>query len=207
MQTINKELTIWKAQYRIWEFSYLQQMKNLILKSIEQEPTLVLHPDEIIRKKHRSSIVAINGSLVGNVSVYPTTINPLDSVVDCWNNKIKIWECGSIVVDLQKRFHGLGTKMVEESIKSFWAQYDAIISATVNPTFAHIAMSLWFEEILFPKNYYDEWLTHLSPNMDWGAFEFANRAKCLLRLTPKTQRYKNLIIDQILEYNLNYLNN
>jgi hypothetical protein len=43
---------------------YLQQIKKMIIQTIQKEPTVVLHTDEEILEKYNHSIVAIHNSQI-----------------------------------------------------------------------------------------------------------------------------------------------
>jgi len=61
---------------------YKDHLKNLILQEIQTNPTMVLHTDEEILSKYDSSIIAVlDGKIMGNASIYPTHMKPLDTMV------------------------------------------------------------------------------------------------------------------------------
>jgi hypothetical protein len=61
---------------------YKEHLKDLILQEIHTNPTMVLHTDEEILSKYDSSIIAIvDGKIVGNASIYPTHMQPLDTLM------------------------------------------------------------------------------------------------------------------------------
>jgi len=61
---------------------YKEHLKDLILQEIHTNPTMVLHTDEEILSKYTSSIIAIvDGKIVGNASIYPTHMQPLDTLI------------------------------------------------------------------------------------------------------------------------------
>lgn len=43
---------------------YLQQIKKMIIQTIQKEPTVVLHTDEEILEKYNHSIIAIHNSQI-----------------------------------------------------------------------------------------------------------------------------------------------
>lgn len=44
----------------------------------------------------------------------------------------------------------------------------------------NLRCSLWFEQVPFPKDLYNEWKKFLSQKMKWWEKEFEQRAKCII---------------------------
>jgi hypothetical protein len=62
--------------------TYKDHLKTLILQEIHTNPTMVLHTDEEILSKYNSSIIAVvDRKIVGNASIYPTHMKPLDTLI------------------------------------------------------------------------------------------------------------------------------
>ena len=49
-------------------------------------------------------IILDQNTMIANTSIYPTIMKPLDNLIDINGNQIRIGECGSTVVDIEKRY-------------------------------------------------------------------------------------------------------
>lgn len=99
------ELIIDRASNLISIDEYVYSVKNLVRASIQYDPTLVLHSDDAIAGKYHHSMVIMEGDhMTANTSIYPTSMKPLDTLLDIDGNPIKVGECGSTVVDIERRY-------------------------------------------------------------------------------------------------------
>ncbi|MDD2487707.1 MAG: hypothetical protein PHS92_05050 [Candidatus Gracilibacteria bacterium] len=170
---------------------YVMQMQNLVRRSIKNDPTLVLHSAEEIRNRYENSIIAVlDNKIIGNTSIYPTKMKPLDML-----NGQKIGECGSTVVEIDKRHKGLGKALSAKAMKILSKKYNALICATINERMENIRKSLGFEYVRFPQEYYDEGRKYLSPLLKGGIIEFESRAKCMMNFLDSKDSQKRLILD------------
>lgn len=172
-------MKFWLAQEILAQDEYINQSKQLILKSIELDPTLVLHDDEEISFKYYHSLIAVKWNrMIANSSLYDTSMKPLDKII-VNENIHKIGEIGSVVVDSDYRNSWIGKKLLSETISILWNKYSWIVMATICNSMYHIAGNNWFTTIPFPWEYYNEWKKYLAPRLNWWVQEFENRAKCL----------------------------
>ncbi len=180
--TIENQTIIGYAPELISSEKYIANLTDLITRSIASDPTLVIHSaHELAHRYHHSIIALIDDRLIANTSIYPTHMAPLDTLTDPVWNPIHIGECGSTVIDLEKRYHWLWTNLTKKAIEQLSHSYQALIAATINPSMEHIRKRLWYEEVPFPKEYFEEWKQFLAPRLPGGIKEFEQRAKCLMR--------------------------
>lgn len=169
---------------------YLQQIKKMIIQTIQKEPTVVLHTDEEILEKYNHSIVAIhNSQIVWNANLYPTHMSELQNILHPTRWLLNIGELGSVIVDEHYRHHNIWKYMIFQTIQKLSSPYDAVVSATVNECMTKIFDKHWFVEIPFPKEYFKEWLSHLWPKMPWGIEEFKNKAKCFMLFNTPIKKH------------------
>lgn len=102
------ELIIDRASNLVSMDEYVHRVKDLVRASIQYDPTLVLHSDDAIAGKYHHSMVIMEGDhMIANTSIYPTSMKPLDTLLDTNGNPITVGECGSTVVDIEKRYSGI----------------------------------------------------------------------------------------------------
>lgn len=169
---------------------YLNQIKKMIIKTIQNEPTVVLHSDQEILDKYEHGVIAIqNGQIVWNANLYPTQMSELKNLIhpEIW--LLNIGELGSVIVDEDYRHHNIGKTMISHTIKELSSRYDAVVSATVNDCMTRIFDKHWFIQIPFPKEYFQEWLTYLWPKMPWWVEEFTRKAKCFMLFNKDIRDY------------------
>jgi GNAT superfamily N-acetyltransferase len=175
--------------------TYKDNLKDLILQEIHTNPTMVLHTDEEIFSKYDSSIIAVvDGKIVGNASIYPTHMKPLDTLI-LEGKHIRVGEAWSVIIHPDMRGHGLGRNLIAKTLKHFSHVYDIIVEATVNDIMFTLSLHQGFERIPFPKNLYEEGKTHLASRMQGKEAEFEQRAKCLMYNVTLTQGQKEALID------------
>jgi hypothetical protein len=188
---------------RLWwvdKNMYLASIKTMILDSLLYDPTIILHSDQEILDKYAHSVIALDGSkIIWNVNLYPTHMQPLDSLVCPHQWPLHIGELWSVVVDVNYRNHWVWTCLVKHSLDVFAPHYDAVVSATINDHMDHIFRRFWFENIPFPHQYFEEGKQYLWPKMPWWIEEFTSKAQCFLRLQKdiKQQILEALLSDKL----------
>ncbi len=173
---------------------YKDHLKDLILQEIHTNPTMVLHTDEEILSKYTSSVIAIvDGKIVGNASIYPTHMQPLDTLI-LDGKHIRVGETWSVIIHPDMRGHGLGKNLITKTLSEFSHAYDVIVEATVNDVMFALSLHQGFERIPFPKNLYEEGRNHLAPRMKGKEAEFDQRARCLMYNVTLSQEQKEELI-------------
>ncbi len=169
---------------------YLIQIKSMIINTLEEDPTIVLHSDEEIKDKYNNSLIAIHqNKIIWNTNIYPTTMKPLDSIYNSKWFKIEIGELWSVIVDKKYRQHGVAKKMIKHSLDIYGSNYDSIVSATVHKSMNKIFNKYNFEQIPFPQEYFEEWKKYLWPKMQWGIKEFEEKATCVMLFNKNIRSY------------------
>jgi len=198
---MNNNIQILRAsESMVSENEYLDSIKTLITETQKEDPTVVLHSDEEIIEKFKDSIIAIiNGEIVWNTSIYETNMEPLNEVYKDWK-KVKIWECGSTFIKKEYRKLWLWKQLVKTWLKEIGPDFWALLWATVNNIMFNLRCSLWFEEIPFPKKYYEEGRQYLWTKMKWWIEEFEQRAKCTMHFQNTTKEVRehisNILLNQ-----------
>lgn len=158
---------------------YITSVKSLIQKEREVNPTIVLHTDEEIQAKYPTSIVALlhNQEIIWNSSIYPSKMSPFGDLV-LLGQQTNVWEAWSTIIHPHFRWRRLGTQLMTHSVQRFIQEYDMIVWATVNDIMYSLLTKLWFEDIPFPQELYQEWKKYLAPLMP--QWDFEKKAKCIM---------------------------
>lgn len=155
--------------------TYIELVTNLINLSREKDSTVIQHSKDELLYRYDKSIVCTNKEwgLIWHIGIYPTTISELN-----WLNIGEMW---SGIIDPAYRWKWLWYTLTETSIDILWNKYDALIWATINQIMINILKGLKFNDITFPKSYYEEGRIGLAPKLQWWEEEFKQRATCLFR--------------------------
>jgi len=190
-----ENIQIWLACNLTSKDKYLDSVRRIIIDSIEKNHPIFLYDDEEILNRYENSVVAINEwNIIANASIYPTQIVPLDSIFFDWH-QVKIWECGSLMVDSNNRQKWLWGMMSDKAINELWKKYDALILATLNPVLVRwITEFFWFEQVVFPQEYYEESLEYMAPKLSWWLEEFEKNAKFFVKFNEKRYREQILFV-------------
>ncbi len=186
--------------------TYIEDVKGLIKRERESDPTVVLHTDEEIWSKYKYSIIAVlNKKIIWNSSIYDSKMKPLHDL-SLQGKKIKVWESWSVIIHPDYRWMWIGKKLTTISLQRFSPNYDIIVGATVNNIMFNLRMHQGFETIPFPKELYEEWKKYLAPFMkDWDV-EFEDRAKCMMYNFKLSNEQKKALIHILeKEYSINQI--
>ncbi len=181
-----KNNTITKAMHYFWNAEdYFTEVNQLIENALERDPSLVQHSIEEMEERFPWAVIQLhNNKIIWHASIYPTHMKPLDTIL-FENKPIQIGEMGSVVIHPEHQWRWFGSLLTQQTLEQSWSHYAGIISATISPLFKKIAERMWFTSWLpFPKDYYQEWLQHLSPKLPGKEHEFMEKASFLV-LAPE----------------------
>ncbi len=148
---------------------------------------------------YQQSIVAIlqqhqsSDLLIWNCSIYDTEIAPLR--IQDWCT-INIGEIGSVIVSKEFRNQNLWNNLLKRTLEQYESTYTAIIAATINPTFEHIALSQGFysyHKSKFPKEYFQQGEKYLWTQLQARWTDFEHVARFLIRSNQRS-------LQQLLSY-------